>query len=154
MSVTVTEKQTLAVITDRANPNQISDALAKIQLARMLDPVKITITGLVAVAAVDITTLLKGAAGVVINQGLANLDANEALPAILSPSTLRVSAVGTAALGARLVTDAGGTASATLALISDDGKTLTFEGTITGFVLEYIPRSATAFGTLFAPLPA
>jgi hypothetical protein len=144
----------LAVATDRGNPNQVADALHAIKLATMLDPVKVTISGLVAIAAVDITTLLKGAATLVINSGLAGLKTNEALPPILMARTLRVTAVGTAATGARLTTDAGGTASATVALLSDDGKTLTFEGTVTGLVLEYIPRSATAFDTLLAPLPS
>jgi peptide/nickel transport system substrate-binding protein len=32
---------------------------------------------------------------------------------------------------------------------SDDGKTITFEGTVTGFILEYIPRSYTALSADF-----
>jgi hypothetical protein len=50
------------------------------------------------------------------------------------------------------MTDAGGTASATVALLSDDGKTLTFEGTVTDFVVEYIPRASTDMTSDFTPL--
>ena len=152
MSVTISEKQTLARILDRANPNQIADALALVKLATMLDPVKITLAGLTASAAIDLTAIKKGDAELTINQGLKNLADKSPLPPILIGSTLRVTAVGTAALGARMVSDAGATPSATLATLSDDGKTLTFEGTITGLILEYIPRSNTDFGTLFAPI--
>jgi hypothetical protein len=44
---------------------------------------------------------------------------------------------GAAAAGPRQVTDAGGTPSATVATLSADGATLTFEGTVTDAVISY-----------------
>ena len=52
----------------------------------------------------------------------------------------RVTTVGTAAAGIRAVADVGATPSATLATLSDDGATLTFEGTVTGAVIQYTPK--------------
>ncbi len=162
MSVTTSERQTLAVVLDRANPNQVSDALALVKLATMLNPVKITLTGITADASVDITAFLKGDSTLTIDSGLAGLATGEALPPILMVKTCRVTTSGTAGtVGSYVMTDAGGTgvtaatsAVAGLALLSDDGTTITFTTTITGMVLEYIPRSDTTFSTLFAPLPA
>lgn len=161
MAVTTSTKQTLGVVLNRANPNQIADALKKVQLARLLDPVKITLTGITAIAAVDITSFLKGVSTLAINSGLAELGTGDALPAILAVKTLRVTTSGTAnSVGTYAIGDAASTAltptagaNVGLALLSDDGKTLTFPTTVTGLVLEYIPRSATAFSDEFAPLP-
>lgn len=160
MAVTLTEVETLGVALEQANPNKIPTALQKVDLRRMLDPVKVTLAGLTAAAAINISALLKGAATVTINQGLAGLVAGEPLPAILSLTTLRVTTVGTATAGPRVITDAGGTPGAPgatgpgIATLSDDGNTLTFEGTVTGLVLEYIPRSATPLSERFAPFPS
>lgn len=143
---------TLQQVLNKANLNQLATILQKMKLGNMLNPVKVTVTGLTAAAAIDITTAAVRAASTIV--GLER-DTGDNLPAILEVKTLRVTGVGTAATGPRLVTDAGGTpaapptatayagASVGLATISDDGKTLTFEGTVTGFVLEYIPRSNT-----------
>jgi len=154
---TTTKPSTLAAELDRASPGDVSDALRMVGLGRLLDPVKVTVAGLTAAAAVDVTAIPR--ALVTINQGLKGLAAGEALPAILAVTALRVTAVGAGALGPRVATDVGGTPGAPgatgpgIATISDDGKTLTFEGTITGFVLEYIPRSKVDFATAFAPDP-
>ena len=137
---------TLQQILNKANLNQLGTLLQKMKLGNMLNPVKVTVTGLTAAAAIDITTAAVRAAATI--SGL-DRDSNESLPPILSVTALRVTGVGTGALGPRAVTDAGGTAGAPgangpgIARLSDDGKTLTFEGTVTGFVLEYIPRSYT-----------
>ena len=137
---------TLQQILNKANLNQLGTLLQKMKLGNMLNPVKVTVTGLTAAAAIDITTAAVRAAATI--SGLDRATGDN-LPAILSVTALRVTAVGTGALGPRVVTDAGGTAGAPgangpgIALLSDDGKTLTFEGTVTGFVLEYIPRSYT-----------
>lgn len=137
---------TLQQILNKANLNQLGTLLQKMKLGNMLNPVKVTVAGLAAAAAVDITTAAVRAAATI--SGL-DRDSGDNLPAILSVTALRVTAVGTGALGARIVTDTGGTPGAPgangpgIATISDDGKTLTFEGTVTGFVLEYIPRSYT-----------
>ncbi len=137
---------TLQQVLNKANLNQLATILQKMKLGNMLNPVKVVVVGLTAAAAIDITTAAVRAASTI--TGLER-DTGDSLPAILSVTALRVTGVDTGALGARSVTDAGGTAGAPgpngpgIALLSDDGKTLTFEGTVTGFVLEYIPRSNT-----------
>ena len=113
MAVTTTKHESLKDALDQANPNQVADALQKTKLGTMLTPLKKTFSALSASLTHDLTDVAHGS-------GLA----------ALSIVTLRVTA-GAAAAGARFVTDAGGTASATVALLSDDGKTLTFEGTVT-----------------------
>lgn len=137
---TVTKDQTVQTVLNDANPNEIADGIRKLALGNMLSPVKVTFAALGSAAAQDITTAAAKAAATYTGITLA---LGEELPAILNVRTLRVTA-GAAAAGARFVTDAGGTASTTVALLSDDGKTLTFEDTVTGFVLEYTPRSANA----------
>lgn len=161
MSVTTTQTQTLQTVLDRANPNQLGDALSLVRLARMLDPVKITLTGITASATVNLPTFLKGVSTLTINDGLTGLATNDPLPAILIPKTIRVTTSGTAnSVGTYVVSDAGGTATsptastvAGIALLSDDGTTLTFPTTITGLVLEYIPRSYTDFATVYPAQP-
>ena len=136
---------TLQEVLNKANLNQLPTVLQKMKLGNMFNPVKVVV-GLTAAAAIDITTAAVRAASTI--TGLER-DTGDNLPAILSVTALRVTGVGTGATGARIVTDAGGTAGAPgangpgIALLSDDGATLTFEGTVTGFVLEYIPRSYT-----------
>lgn len=138
---------------DQADPNNLPNLVNNIELGSMLTPIKATITGLSAVAAVDITSAAVQAAAVV-NAGPSWLVSTgsaappQPLPPIQNLKTLRVTAVGTGATGPRVLTDAGGTAVAPstgiagVALISDDGKTLTFEGTVTGFIIEYFAQSA------------
>ena len=151
--MTTTKAKTLAQVLEQANPNLVADALRKIDLARMLDPVKVTFAGLASAAAQNITTAAARAAATV-DQGLKDLIAGEGLPPILSVVALRVTA-GTLAAGPAIVTDSGGTptaigtGSAHVATLSDDGKTLTFQAAVTGFVLEYIPRSTADFGASF-----
>ena len=48
-----------------------------------------------------------------------------------------------------MISDAGGTASATVATLSDDGTTLVFEANVTGFVLVYSARPAVAVTSQF-----
>jgi hypothetical protein len=55
-----------------------------------------------------------------------------------------------------VVSDAGGTAltptagaNVGLALLSDDGKSLTFPSTITAFVIEFVPRSENVLSTVW-----
>jgi len=110
----------------------------------------VTFASLTSAAAQDVTTAASKAAATI--SGL-TLDTGVNLPPISQVVTLRVTA-GAAAAGVRAVTDAGGSASSSVALISDDGKTLTFETTVTGFVLTYIPREpagVTLDTTLLAP---
>jgi hypothetical protein len=155
MSSTNTQSETLGKALDQANPNNLADAFAAAKIGRMLSPVKVVFAALAAAAAHDITDAAHRAAATVTGLSPA-LPTNEVLPAILAVRTCRVTAVGTADTGDRFISDAGGTPAAKganpvgIATLSDDGKTITFEGTVTGFELHYMPRSNTALDTAFA----
>lgn len=150
--MTTTKTKTIREVLNKAEPNEISDALRKVRLGNMVEPIKVTFASLSAAAAIDITTAASKAAATI--AGGFTLASGETLPPIGQVVSLRVTA-GAAAAGARVVTDAGGTAGAPgangpgIALISDNGKTLTFEGNVTGFVLTYLPRSYTDVDTAF-----
>jgi hypothetical protein len=154
MAVTTTKSLTLQLALDQADPDKVGDALQKVKLGTMLAPLKRTFSALSAASAMDLTAL--DASGE--TTGTANPNR---LPALLI-KTLRVTASGTAgSLGAYIVTDSGGTAivppgganaAVGVALLSDDGKTLTFPNTITAFVVEYVPRAATDPSTAFATI--
>jgi len=139
MAVTATQVTTTQAVLDKADPDRHADAIGKANLGTMMTPLKRTFTGLTSSATQNLTTI-DGTGEVV---GSSN---PKRLPA-LSVTTLRVTA-GAATAGARVVTDAGGAAGAPgangpgVALLSDDGSTLTFEAAVTGFVAEYIPRAA------------
>lgn len=137
--------QSLQRVLTRANPQDLADALRAANMGHMLADAKAVFTGLTAAAAQDITTAAAKAA--VTLTGM-TLDSGENLPPIGQITYLRVTA-GAAAAGARIIGDAGATPSATVAALSDDGTTITFEGTVTAFVLGYRPRIATAMGTDF-----
>jgi len=143
MSVTATSTDTLKKALNDANLNDLADCFRKMQLGNMLAPLKRTFTALVSSATQDLTAI-DGTGETV---GVAN--ANRL--ALLAGSTLRVTA-GAAAAGVRTLGDTGATASATVATISDDGKTLTFEAAVTGFVIEYVPRSTADMASAFARL--
>jgi len=130
--MTTTATPTLQGELDKADPNTLPDAIRQIALGTMVTPLKAVFTGLASGAAHDITD-----------------DAHGNLPKILSVTTLRVTA-GLATNGPRLITDVSGTASppnATnghgVATLSDDGATITFDQSVTAFVIEYIPRAET-----------
>jgi hypothetical protein len=113
--------ETLKSALNRANPNTLADVLAKIDLGTMLEPKTVT------VAQSSASTI--------------PLD-----PPALAVFAARVTG-GAAAAGARMVSDAGATASATVATLSADGATLTFEAGVTGAVVSYMPRPAVALDT-------
>lgn len=113
--------ETLKSALNRANPNTLADVLAKIDLGSMLAPKTET------VAQTSATTI--------------PLD-----PPALAVFSVRVTG-GAAAAGVRTVTDAGGSASATVAVLSADGATLTFEAGVTGAVVSYMARPAVDLDT-------
>ena len=113
--------ETLKSALNRANPNTLADAMAKVDFGTMIEPKTETVAQ---AAAATIT-----------------LD-----PPALAVFSVRVTG-GAAAAGVRTVTDAGGTASATVCTVSADGATLTFEANVTGAVVSYMPRSATPLDT-------
>lgn len=141
MAVTATVKETNKIALDQANPNKLADALAKVQLGTLLTPLKRVFTGLTAALSFDLTTI--DGTGEVVGSS------NPLRLAALMVGPLRVTA-GAATAGVRTVGDVDATPSATVATISDDGKTLTFEANVTAFVVEYIPRSAADMNDLFA----
>lgn len=144
---TAVRTDTNEIILNKADPNDLADVVRKMQMGSMLTPRKITFTGLTAAAAQDITTAAAFAAAA---KSPALPSNQTTLPPILSVIAVRVTA-GAAAAGVRMVGDAGATPSATVVALSDDGKTLTFEGTVTAFVLEYIARPGTDMTAKFAP---
>lgn len=143
--MTTTKEQTLQQILSAANPHQLADALRAIDIGLKHAVVKVTFAALSSAAAIDITTAASKAAATIVG---ITLDSGVNLPPIGKVITLRVTA-GAAAAAHRNVTDVGGTPSASLATLSDNGKTLTFETTVTGFVLTYEPRAAVALTSLF-----
>jgi hypothetical protein len=149
MSVTTTKLATVRDNLNSGNTSLQASAMQTMKIGNRLANVKAVITGLTAAAAIDITTAASKAAATITGITLAT---GENLPPIGHVLTLRVTNVGSGATGPRIVVDAGGAAIAPNtyaghALISDDGATLTFEGTVTGFILEYVPRAYVALST-------
>jgi len=153
---TTNRNQTLKTTMDDANPSNFNAAAARVKLGTMLAPTKQTFTALTAAAAIDITTAASAAAA---SPGVDTDEELTTLPAILSVTTLRVTASGTAAsVGSYIISDTGGTptlptggasAGVGIATLSDDGKTLTFPNTITAFVITYIPRPSSDMTAAF-----
>ena len=144
--MTTTKTSTIQQALSQANPNTIADALKLVDLGKMFPVIKVTVAGLTAAASVDLTSAAVKAAATIV--GINALVDGEYLPAIGSLLSLRVTA-GAAAAGERMISDVGGTASATLATLSDDGTTLLFEANVTGFVLVYSARPAVAVTGVF-----
>lgn len=150
---TTTAQRTLQVVLDEANPNDIATVLQLLKLGTLHKPLKRAFTGLTAAAAFDLTAI----DGTGETTGVGNPNR---LPAA-AVRTLRCTASGTAnSVGSYAVGDAAATAlsptagaNVGLALISDDGKTITFPTTVTAFVIEYVPLTLTA-AQLAASYPA
>lgn len=154
-ATTTTKTSDLQDALDLAEPDQLPDVLRKVKLGSTLDPLKVTFAALTAAATIDITTAASFAAATV---NIGGPFASKTLPPILHVRTLRVTTSGTgASVGSYGVSDAGGAATSPatstvlgIALLSDDGKSLTFLTTITGFVIEYVPRMVD-MTTVFIP---
>lgn len=144
--MTTTKDSTVQQALTAANLNTLADALKLVDLGKMLPVIKVTVTGLAATATVDLTSAAVKAAATI--AGINALVDGEYLPAAGSILSLRVVA-GAAAAGERMISDVGGTPSATVATLSDDGTTLVFEANVTGFVLVYSARPAIAVTSLF-----
>ena len=132
--MTTTSVDTIQSALDKANPNDVADCLHQVKLGTMVTPLKRVFTGVASSAIQDLTLL--DATGE--TTGVGN---PKRLPALIV-NTLLVTA-GAAASGGRAVTSAGASAAtSTFAKISDDGKVLTFDNTVTGFTIEYMPRAS------------
>ena len=153
--MTTTKDATIQEVLDQGDLTDLGNAAKKIELGKVLAPVKAVFTGLADVAAHDITTAASKAAATV--TGIDALETDEMLPDIGTVVSVRTTAGTLAVHGAHTVADAGGTALvpnaayAGVCLLSDDGKTLTFQAGVTAFVLVYRPRPKLAVTTRFAP---
>jgi len=144
MAVTTTTTNINKAELDRAIPGHTEDVLRGMKLGTMLTPLKRVFTSLTASATMDLTAL--DASGETTGAGNTNR------LAVLALGYLRVDASGTgASLGnyivgpptsTLLVPPGGANVAVGVARISDDGKTITFPNTITGFTISYIPRSS------------
>jgi hypothetical protein len=152
--MTTTKELDYRKLGNDAHPQNVADFLRAVKLGNMLSVIKVTVTGLTASAAIDVTTAAVKAAATIAG---VSLDTGENLPAIGNVVSLRVTASGTAGSlgvygigddGATAIVPPGGAGAAMgIAKLSDDGKTLTFPNTITGFVLIYRPRAAVTMST-------
>jgi hypothetical protein len=124
--MTTTADKTLTDVVNDANPNNVNDAFRRMQLGDILTPQKRAISQ----AAAAVVVLDPPA------QGMATTYANVT--------------AGAAAAGVRTIADDTEAPSATLATLSDDGTTLTFEANVTDVVVDYIPRSAVDMSSDFA----
>lgn len=143
-SADVTKQQEL----NRGKPDKIATVFQAMKLGNMLaGSVKVTAAALAPAATFDITTAAVRAASTI--SGL-DRESSDNLPPIMVVKTLRVTASDTAnSVGSYIVSDAAGTAlsptagaNVGIALLSDNGKSLTFPSTVTAFVIEYVPRPA------------
>jgi hypothetical protein len=135
--MTVSQPTTLQTALNQSNPQNIADLLRIGKIGYALSPVKVTLTALASASSFDITTAAVRAAATIVGISPALPTATRLSP-IGAIETLRVTA-GTAT-GPRSITDVGGTPTATVATLSDDGKTITFEAAVTAFVFTYFPR--------------
>lgn len=149
---TTTRTETIQRALDAASPDDVADALRKLgNFGKSKALVKVTFVGLTAAAAIDITTAAAKAAATIVG---IDLDTGENLPPIGVPISARVTA-GAATAGPRHITDVGGTPGAPgangpgIATLSDDGKTITFEGNVTAFVLLYQPAGSSLVTAAF-----
>jgi hypothetical protein len=150
--MTTTKTISVQATLNAGNANEVSDCLRLMKAGYQLSPIKATFSGLTSSAVQFIGSAVTKAAAVAGSgtKGI-TLDTNENYPAIGLIKSVRVT-TGAAAAGPRQVVDAGGTASASVALLADDGTTLTFETTVTGYVIEYYPAPAVDMTSDFAPI--
>lgn len=142
--MTTTADRTLQTVLQDSNQNEMAAAFRKVKLGNFFAVAKVVVTGLTATAAPVITGSAVRAAATITGLDRATADN---LPAIRQVVSLRVTTSGTAnSVGTYAIGDASSTpitptagANVGLASLSDDGTTLTFPTTITGFELHYIP---------------
>ena len=120
-----TAKETLGAVLSKANPNQLADALKKVDLGVMLAPVSTTIT-----LAAPATTL--------------------PLPVkSFGPGSMHVRVTAGVSVGKYLVTDSAGVAvnvgtEVGVCKLAADGLSLIFNANVTTVIVSYLAASATA----------
>lgn len=163
MSTTTVISNTLAQALYKSDPNTLADTLRQYGIGTHLSPQKwawLGTTGATAVAintAAFFTNASPGAYTPALPQSQSVL-----APALIV-GTLRVTTGPSGSVGAYLVTDSGGTTQLKantgvsgaavlsqpgVALLSDDGTTITFPAQVSGFIIEYLPRSFTDVTTV------
>lgn len=171
MASTTVLQETLAKALTEADPNRLADALREYGVGMHLSPQKWTWLGSTGATAVTFAGTTSGATSAV--NFLANASPGPQTPALplgqlmlppaLAIGTLRVTTGPSGSVGTYEMTDVGGTAQLLqsagpsgaqvltpgVARISDDGSTITFPAQVSGFVIEYIPRSAVDVMSLF-----
>ncbi len=147
---TTTKTQSFQAAVNVGNLNNIADALREMKAGYCLSPIKLTLSSMTGTAVLKITTAAVKAKAVAAGSSGITLDTGENYPAIGIVKTLRVT-TGNASAGLRSMSDSGDTATTTIALLADDGTTITFEDTITGCVLEYYPAPAVVMTADFEP---
>lgn len=156
MAATDTSPFTLRDAVNTSKAGQVEDALKLMQLGNMLIPMKYTVTLTTPSATVNITnvgtpdqpaTVTASSVSPILTDPT---DINR-LPAALNPTLTYVNVTTGTATGVRTIIDAGGTpaVSATLASLNDAGTIITFEATVTTFIIWYVPRSAVNMLSLF-----
>lgn len=147
MASTTIIPETLAQALYQSDPGRMPDAQRKYGVGLMLSPQKFTWLGTTGASGVNLTTAafaalaVPGSATPTLPQGVTTL------PAIMHVTTLRVSTGPSGAAGNYALTDAGGTPAYPpaggfgIVTLSDDGTTLGFPANVSGFVIEYVPRS-------------
>ena len=131
--MTTTSVDTIQTALDKANPNDVADCLQQVKLGTMVTPLKRVFTGLTSAAAQSLVA--NDASGETTGKGNPNR-----LPALLI-NTVLVTA-GAASSGPRCPSSAAATPTSTFCTVSDDGTTITFDNTVTGFTIEYMPRAS------------
>lgn len=172
MASTVVLAETIAKALAECDPNRLADALRQYGFGMHLSPQKWTWLGSTGATAVQFGGASAGATAAIAFLASASpgpqtpsLPQNQTmLPPALIVGALRVTTGPSGSVGPYIITDAGGTPQAPqlagpsgaqvldvpgVAVLSDDGATLTFAEQVSGFVLQYIPRSAVNVLQLF-----
>lgn len=153
-SFTATVESSVGASLNSGEFTAIADACKKAKLGTALSTIKVVATGLTAAASFDITSAAFLAKCTV--TGI-NLGGGETLPAIGAATSLRVVTGGTNAAGSYALGEAAGTAvlataGVGTALLSADGKTVTFAAgaAVTALTLIYRPRTAVPMTTFLS----
>lgn len=156
--------ETLAKALNEADPNRIADALRAYGIGVALSPQKFSYLGTTGASAQVVTAAAfaalatPGSKTPTLPQGVVTL------PPIMHIATLRVTTGPSGSVGNYIATDSAGTpallqvvgasgntslAGVGVATLSDDGTTIGFPTNVSGFVIEYVPRSLQDVTSLF-----
>ena len=144
MASTVVQNQTIRAALDSGNTNILADCFRKMQLGHAQCTVKVNFINTPGTLSTVNLTTASALTQLALSGGTVtgiDLQPGETLPAIDQVVTLRVTG-GNAISGPRYVTDAGGVATSTVALLASDGRSLVFDASVTALTLAYKARAA------------